>query len=101
MKLEHLIRHFQNKINHLSTPWRTHSCVPRRDSSRRLLVNFDQPRQSVETSLDSARKTACATKFCRALSGFLGISFFSIVQPTTYQIRTPFIYYTVHYKKQP
>src|SRR5437879_13698046 len=88
MKLDHLIRHFQNKINHLSTPWRTHSCVPRRDSSRRLLVNFDQPRQSVETSLDAARKSACATMFCRALSGFLGISFFSSAQPPTLQTST-------------
>ena len=37
-------------------PWRTHSCVPRRDSSRRLAAA-----QRVGTSADTARKSACAT----------------------------------------
>jgi hypothetical protein len=41
--------------------WRTHSCVPRRDSSRRLLVNWRHTRTSVEMSLDTARTSAYAT----------------------------------------
>jgi len=41
--------------------WRTHSCVPRRDSSRRLVLNWHHTRTSVETSLDTARMSACAT----------------------------------------
>src|SRR6266851_5499432 len=31
--------------------WRTHSCVPRRDSSRRLGLNFHHRQTSVETNL--------------------------------------------------
>ena len=49
--------------------WRTHSCVPRRDSSRRLVLNLYHRQASVETSLcqyrdilyDAARTSACAT----------------------------------------
>jgi hypothetical protein len=42
--------------------WRTHSCVPRRDSSRRLVLNlYNRQTRRVETSLDTARKSACAT----------------------------------------
>jgi len=42
--------------------WRTHSCVPRRDSSRRLAVNlYRKQTRSVETSLDTARMSAYAT----------------------------------------
>jgi hypothetical protein len=43
--------------------WRTHSCVPRRDSSRRLVLNLYHRQKSVETSLslDTARTSAYAT----------------------------------------
>jgi hypothetical protein len=41
--------------------WRTHFCVRRRDSSRRLVLNWHYRRTSVETSLDAARKSARAT----------------------------------------
>ena len=51
MQLNHLIHHFKNKINYLSTMWRAHSCVPRRDSSRRSLVIYTNSEVSVETSL--------------------------------------------------
>jgi len=34
--------------------WRTHSCVLRRDSSRRLA--------DIDMSVDAARKSACATR---------------------------------------
>ena len=39
--------------------WHTHSCVPRRDFSRRLPDSCTQ--RGVETSLDTARGSACAT----------------------------------------
>src|SRR5260370_29996762 len=45
---------FANRISYPSPAWRAHSCVPRRDSSRRVLVNFDDTRTSVEMSLDAA-----------------------------------------------
>jgi hypothetical protein len=42
--------------------WRTHSCVPRRDSSRRLVLKCYQSRKTrVEMSLDTARTSAYAT----------------------------------------
>jgi hypothetical protein len=41
--------------------WRTHSCVPRRDSSRRLVLNLYHRQASVEISLDTARTSARAT----------------------------------------
>ncbi len=41
--------------------WRTHSCVPHRDSSRCLLVIFLKSEASVEISLDAARTSARAT----------------------------------------
>jgi hypothetical protein len=44
--------------------WRTHSCVPRRDSSRRLVLNLSHRQASVEMSLDAARTSACATIRC-------------------------------------
>src|SRR5260370_32310399 len=37
-------------------PWRPHSCVPRRDSSRRSLVIYSISEGGVETSLDAARR---------------------------------------------
>src|SRR5262249_19100134 len=40
--------------------WRTHSCVPRRDSSRRIWM-ATKVEQGVENSLDAARRSACAT----------------------------------------
>ena len=39
----------------LCSTWRRHSCLPRRDSSRRSCST------RVETSLDLAGKSACAT----------------------------------------
>ncbi|MGO9617719.1 MAG: hypothetical protein ACLP6W_15060, partial [Bryobacteraceae bacterium] len=44
--------------NGRATPWRTHSCVPRRHSCRRLA---SRARAGVEKSLDTARTSACAT----------------------------------------
>jgi hypothetical protein len=42
--------------------WRTHFCVPRRDSSRRLVSTWNLIRRTgVEMSLDTARTSACAT----------------------------------------
>ena len=46
--------------------WRTHSCgphsyVPRRDPSRRLVLNLYHRQTSVETILDAARTSARAT----------------------------------------
>jgi hypothetical protein len=38
-------------------PWRTHSCVLRRDSSRR--------RADIDRSVDAARKSACAPGVCK------------------------------------
>src|SRR6266850_1925837 len=44
--------------------WRTHSCVPCRDSSRHLLFVCDtNSKPSVETSLDAARTSARATSY--------------------------------------
>src|SRR5258708_2308297 len=43
--------------------WRTHSCVPRRDSFRRLFGNDDNSKTGVERSLDAARTSACATSY--------------------------------------
>src|SRR5713226_6463369 len=40
--------------------WRTHSCVPRRDFLDACLCD-EIPKTSIETSLDTARKSACAT----------------------------------------
>ena len=48
--------------------WRTHSCVPRRDSSRRLVLNLYHRQASVETSLDAARMSAYATVRQRVLA---------------------------------
>src|SRR2546422_10928082 len=49
-----------------SPTWRTHSCVPCRDSSRHLLCSLTRcasPARGpgVEKSLDAARRSACAT----------------------------------------
>src|SRR6266704_2181258 len=49
-----------------SLTWRTHSCVPCRDSSRRPVRAQDshtvsKSRAGVEMSLDTARRSACAT----------------------------------------
>src|SRR6059036_68980 len=49
-----------------SLTWRTHSCVPRRDSSRLPVRAQDshsvsKSRAGVEMSLDTARRSACAT----------------------------------------
>jgi len=41
--------------------WRTHSCVQRRDSSRRFLARFLTAAPCVATSGDAARRSACAT----------------------------------------
>src|SRR6266571_5252998 len=46
--------------------WRTHSCVPCRDSSRHLLCSLTRCAShargpGVEKSLDAARRSACAT----------------------------------------
>jgi len=41
--------------------WRTHSCAPRRDSSQCLVLNLYHRQTGVETSLDTARTSACAT----------------------------------------
>jgi hypothetical protein len=49
--------------------WRTHSCVPRRDFSRRLVLSWRYTRTSVETSLDTARMSACATVRQSVLAG--------------------------------
>src|SRR5229473_2973341 len=62
--------------SNLSISWRTHSCVPRRDSSRRLFGSDDDSRASVETSLDAARRSACATSYL--LNFVLG---FAIIAP--------------------
>jgi len=43
------------------TTWRGHSCLQRRDSSRRLAELSVLPKR-VETSLDPAGKSACATE---------------------------------------
>jgi hypothetical protein len=56
---------------HEDASWRTRSCVLRRDSSRR--------RADIETGLDAARKSACATgrlqrSRCRFGSGFAGLA---------------------------
>src|SRR6266853_996157 len=48
--------------SNLSISWRTHSCVPRRDSSRRLLLNYHHSRISGETSLDAARRSDVVEK---------------------------------------
>jgi hypothetical protein len=48
--------------------WRTHSCVPRRDSSRRLVLNLYHRQASVEMSLDAARMSAYATVRQRVLT---------------------------------
>src|SRR6266702_8968672 len=57
-------------MNHVgpswSTTWRTHSCVPCRDSSRHLLCSLTRSAShargpGVEKSLDAARRSACAT----------------------------------------
>ena len=45
--------------------WRTHSCVPRRDSSRRKDADL---RHSVHTSVNAARTSACATAVQEASS---------------------------------
>jgi hypothetical protein len=47
--------------------WRTHSCVPRRDSSRRLILNLCH-RQTCVESLDTARTSAYATIRQRVLA---------------------------------
>src|SRR6266404_4261381 len=47
------------------TLWRTHSCVPRRDSSRCSLVSYTNSEECVETSLDAARMSAHATFYLR------------------------------------
>src|SRR5213083_2036693 len=49
-----------------STTWRTHSCVPCRDSSRHLRCSLTRCAShargpGVEKSLDAARRSACAT----------------------------------------
>jgi hypothetical protein len=41
--------------------WRTHSCVPRRDSRRLVLKLYNRQTRRVETSLDTARMSAYAT----------------------------------------
>jgi len=51
----------ESGLNRRRIDWRTHSCVPRRDSSRRLVLNLYHRRTSVEMSLDTARTSACAT----------------------------------------
>jgi hypothetical protein len=50
--------------------WRAHSCVPRRDSSRRLFVYDDNSKASVELRLDAARTSARATLETDTLSYF-------------------------------
>src|SRR5258708_26652597 len=45
----------------VAAPWRTHSCVPRRDSSRRLFGIDENSQAGVEMSLDAARMSACGT----------------------------------------
>ena len=47
--------------------YRTHSCVPRRDSSRRLVLNLYHRQTSVETSLDTARTSACGTNISESV----------------------------------
>src|SRR5713101_3933616 len=97
MRLDHLISHFQNNINHLSTPWRTHSCVPRRDSSRRSLVSWYKTRTSVETSLDAARMSARATTILFAVISFSFL--LNAQQPTaTFQTSTQLVIQTVNVK---
>jgi len=46
------------RIMYHSPMWRAHSCVPRRDSSRRSLVIYTTSEASVETNLDAARTSA-------------------------------------------
>jgi len=45
-------------------PWRTHSCVPRRDSSRRLPGSSPLP--GLDTSVEAAGTSACATALVAA-----------------------------------
>src|SRR5262249_32511597 len=44
--------------------WRTHSCVPRRDSSRCLLESSSAP--GLDTSVEAAGTSACATALVAA-----------------------------------
>ena len=52
------------------TAWRTHSCVPCRDSSRHLLA---RGKPGVGTSADAARTSACATGLFVAISLLLAL----------------------------
>src|SRR5713226_2389674 len=84
---------------HFKNTWRTHSCVPRRDSSRRSLVIYTNSEVSVETNLDATRTSARAAIFHRALYGLIGISFvLSAQQPTTFQTSTQLVIQTVNVK---
>ena len=49
--------------------WHADSCAPCREESRRLVWNLYHRQASVETSLDAARKSACATVRQRVSEG--------------------------------
>src|SRR5215468_10882189 len=48
--------------------WRAHSCVPRRDSSRRMVGGLKSP--GVGKSAGAARTSACATMLLLAVAAF-------------------------------
>ena len=51
--------------------WRRHSCLPPRHAGRGLALA--KTPAGVETSLDAARKSACATKIVAAQADFSGL----------------------------
>jgi protein SCO1 len=56
-------------MDYVDAWWRTHSCVPRRQSCRRMV----QAQRRVETSLDTARMSACATRFLGFVFGAIAL----------------------------